>query len=251
MNRSRATPPDVSPTTSEQHWLKTPQCISCLARGLDIKQCLFYNVCPSCAGDAEHHDEDCPFRTRAPSQNYLRLHRLEPRKSAWWDYLDDFGPRSLAASFIPAKFRLISPDIRRAVLHPYPQLAAKVILPMHKTAVRIAWDNECREYGIMDPPDPPEYIRDVPSHHAFRKRKNTSQLNVGTWRHNNPKQPKSIQTVEKGGRPGVIPQKCQDPTSRGPQNLRSVPLSLVAPGIKLTSQDLFSTLKLRMVRLFF
>lgn len=251
MNNSLATSPEISPTTFEQHWLRTQSCISCLARRLDSKQCPFYNVCPKCGGDSDEHAEDCPYATRAPTQSYFRLHKLESGKTAWWDYLDDFGPRSLAASFIPAQFSAISPDIRRAILHPYPQFFAKTILSMHKTAIRMAWDNECREYGIADPPDPPEYIRDVLSHQAFRKRKKDSHLSVVTWQHRNPKQSRSIQNVETSGRSRVIPQKFQDPTSRGPQKSRSVPMSLVAPGTKSTGQELFSTMKVRTVRFFY
>ena len=65
-------------------------------------------------------------------------------------------------------------DPLRMLLHPYPDFPPRTTLPMDQVAIRTAWDNECREYGITDPPDPPIYIRSVPSAFAFRKRSRVS-----------------------------------------------------------------------------
>src|SRR5437763_14229872 len=86
----------------------------------------------------------------------------------------------------------------RMFLHPYPDFPPRTTLPMAKVAIRTAWDNECREYGITDPP---VYIRSVPSASAFRKREAESQAVVSEWQTTHSKRFKSTRNARSDGKP--------------------------------------------------
>jgi hypothetical protein len=238
-NNPQIQPDVVSPVTSDQHWMRNPRCISCLARGLDLKDCPFYNVCPSCGSGPDTHVAHCPFKTREPLVNFFRLHPLEPRKRPWWKDLDCWAP--------PFKVRdLTSPDPLRKLLHPSPDFPPRTTLPMSKVTVRTAWDNECWEYGITDPPDPPVYVRSFPSAFAFTKRKAESQAVGSQWQTTHSKRFKSTHNARSDGKPpGSLhnhsvfgPRDLPgDSTNRGPLKLRNVPMSLEAPGMRSGVQE--------------
>jgi hypothetical protein len=216
--------------------MRNPRCISCLARGLNIKDCPFYNVCPSCGSGPDTHGEHCPFQTRGPRVDFFRLHPLEPGKKPWWKSLNLWAPS--LKSFVPdPKW----PDPLRMLLHPYLEFPPRTTLPMEGVAIRTAWDNECWEYGITDPPDPPVYIRSIPSASVFRKREAESQAVVSEWQTTHSNHFKSTHNARSdGGPPRSLHSHSmlkhqgfpRDSTNRSPLELRSVPTSLVAPGIR-------------------
>lgn len=228
---------DITGVTSNPHWMTSPQCISCLTRGLDIKDCPFYNVCPSCGSCPDTHGEHCPFKNRGSrSFSFFRIHPVELGKRPWWKSLDLWEPS--LRSFIPDPK---GPDPLRMLLHPYPDFPPRTTLPMHELVIRAAWDNECKEYGITDPPDPPSYIRSVSSASASRKRQTElrtavserlaihSKLFKPTCNAENDEKPlgsfPNHSTVEHQGSP-------RDFMARRPPKLRNVPMSLVAPGLR-------------------
>ncbi|RDL39170.1 uncharacterized protein BP5553_03510 [Venustampulla echinocandica] len=228
----------ISPVTSDQDGMRNPRCISCLARALDFKDCPFYNVCPSCGSGPDTHGEHCPFKTCGPGglSDFFRLHPLEPRKNPWWKSLNIWAPS--LKSFAPDP---TGPDPLRMLLHPYLDFPPRMALPMEGVAIRTAWDNECREYGITDPPNPPVYIRSIPSAPAFRKRAAESQAVVSEWQTTHSKRFRSTRNARSdGGPPGSLHSHSmlnhqgipRSSTNRDPLELRSVPMSLVAPGMR-------------------
>jgi hypothetical protein len=256
-NNPQVQPDVVSPVTSDQHWMRNPRCISCLARGLDLKDCPFYNVCPGCGSGPDTHGEHCPFKTRGlrGSPNFFRLHPLEPGKTPWWKSLDFWAPS--LKSYIPDP---TGQDPLHMLLHPYPDFPPRTTLPMVEVAIRTAWDNECWEYGITDPPDPPVYIRSVPSAFAFRKREAESQAVVSEWQTTHSKRFKSTHNARSDRKPPgslhnhsiLKPQGLpRDSTNRSPPELRNVPMSLVAPGMRSEVQEpLNSEMVSRTIELF-
>lgn len=251
-NNPQIQPDVVSPVTSDQHWMRNPRCISCLARGLDLKDCPFYNVCPSCGSGPDTHSEHCPFKTRDPGVNFFRLHPLEPGKTPWWKSLDFWAPS--LKSYIPDP---TGQDPLHMLLHPYPDFPPRTTLPMAQVAIRTAWDNECWEYGITDPPDPPVYIRSVPSASAFRKREAESQAVVSEWQTTHSKRFKSTRNARSDGKPPkslhnhsiLKPQDLpRNSTNRGPLELRNVPMSLVAPGMRSGVQEPLNSETVRILR---
>ncbi|KAI1611985.1 hypothetical protein EDD36DRAFT_488971 [Exophiala viscosa] len=163
--------PDVIPAvTSDQLWMKNPECISCLARGLDLKHCPFYDVCPSCGSGPDAHGEHCPFKRQGPRTKFFRIHLPKPGKIAWWDYGD----------WIAKPLKPYVPDPKgleplQTLLRPSLAFPKGTTLPNDKDIVRAAWDNECREYGITNPLEPPRYIRNIRSVLETRKRRVTSE----------------------------------------------------------------------------
>jgi hypothetical protein len=251
----------VSPVTSDQHWMRNPRCISCLAQGLDIKDCPFYNVCPSCGSSPDSHGEHCPFRAREPSMNFFRLHPLEPGKTPWWKYLNLSAPS--LRQWVPHD-KESSPLSR--ILHPYPDFPPRT-LPDEEVSLRTAWDNECWEYGITDPPDLPAYIRSTPSAYVST-RKAECQAVVSECQTAHSKRFKSIHKARSDERPlrslhshsmlknqgfprdsmdrspleqQSVPTSPRDSTNRSPLEKRSVPTSLVAPGIRSGVQGPFNS----------
>jgi hypothetical protein len=98
-NNPQVQPDVVSPVTSDQHWMRNPRCISCLARRLDIKDCPFYNVCPSCGSGPDTHGERCPFKIYDHRwlPKFFRLHPLEPEKNTLVEILELLGAISQVA----------------------------------------------------------------------------------------------------------------------------------------------------------
>ncbi|KAI1623158.1 hypothetical protein EDD37DRAFT_695551 [Exophiala viscosa] len=169
-NDPRSQPDVVPAVTSDQLWMKNPECISCLARGLDLKHCPFYDVCPSCGSGPDAHGEHCPFKRQGPRTKFFRIHPPKPGKIAWWDY-GDWIAKPLKPYVPDPK----GPEPLQFLLRPSLAFPKGTTLPNDKDIVRAAWDNECREYGTTNPLEPPRYIRNIRSVLETRKRRFTSE----------------------------------------------------------------------------
>ncbi|KIM99813.1 hypothetical protein OIDMADRAFT_55715 [Oidiodendron maius Zn] len=237
MSNNSQTPADVvSPATSDQHWMRNPRCISCLARRLDIKDCPFYNVCPSCGGGSDAHDEHCRLRTRTPIINFFRLHPLEPGKNPWWKSLNIFDPDF--RTFIPNP-NSIDPLV--TLLSPGWEFPPRTTLRMEYFVIRAAWDNEIWEYGITDPPDPPAFIQFTPPITTFGEWEAERQALESESQTTHSNHFKTHNTRSDRDPPRSLHGDSMLKHKGLPRDSTSVPTSLVAPGIRSEVQEPLSS----------
>jgi len=85
--------------------------------------------------------------TRKTPFGAFRIHPPEEGKLPWWVQL--YRHNESFNKWIDSE-----PNPLERLINPYPDLP-RGTLPFNETAIRAAWDNEIREYGITDPPEYP------------------------------------------------------------------------------------------------
>ena len=109
---------------------------------------------------------------------------------------------------------------------------------MEEFAIRTAWDNECWEYGVTDPPDPPAFIQFTPPVSVFGKEEAEYQALISQKPTIHSNRLKSRNNARSDGGPPRHLHGDSMPKHRGfPRDSTSVPTSLVAPGIRSEVQE--------------